>query len=447
MPASPWFQGHDAGLALEILAHVALDVAVLTTAPPASEVRTVALSLSPLRPCTSESGTVMAKGRTLNTGPTFTLAEVVVEDGLGRNVIHGTGTFVISPISPPPPSGVVPASGQTPVYATPDPYLRPCTGPYPLGDDVSRLSWWRGIIAGDNPPLPLHELLGIRFAECDEGQLSCAMVASEWFCARSNNVSPGVIASLAAHGAVEAVVTLMPAGYRLGLLDLSLNLFRHVPTDGHELLTRGTVRRQTEGIFLAESEVIDKDGNAVAVCRQTSLFIAPRRRDRSGTPSERMLATVLFSDVVGSTRHVEQMGDARWQQLLDDHHMVVRKQLKLFKGREVKTTGDGFLATFDSPGRAVQCGRAIRDGVHRLGLAIRVGLHTGEFEESGGDVAGIAVHIASRIQGLAHPGEILVSGTVRDLVAGSGLRFTDRGRHQLKGIEGDWQVFAIADET
>lgn len=179
MPASPWLQGHDAGLALEILAHIALDVAVLSTAPPASDARTVALSLSPLRPCTTESGTVRAKGRTVNTGPTFTLAEVIVEDGLGRNVIHGTGTFVISPISPPPPAGVVPASGPPPVYGTPDPYLRPYTGPYPLGDDVDRLSWWRGIIAGENPPLPLHELLGIRFVDCDEGQLSCAMAASE----------------------------------------------------------------------------------------------------------------------------------------------------------------------------------------------------------------------------------------------------------------------------
>lgn len=256
-----------------------------------------------------------------------------------------------------------------------------------------------------------------------------------------------MLASLAAHAAVESVVTLMPVGYRLGLLDLSLNFFRSLPPDGHDLVARGAVRRQADGISLAESEVIDKDGATVAVARQTSLFIAPRRRDRSGTASERMLTTVLFSDVVGSTRHAEQLGDARWQQLLDDHHTVVRKQLQLFNGREVKTTGDGFLATFDSPGRAVHCGRAIRDGVHRLGLEVRVGLHTGECEVSGADVAGIAVHIASRIQGLADAGEILASGTVRDLVAGSGLRFTDRGRHQLKGVEGDWQLFAIADEV
>ena len=115
----------------------------------------------------------------------------------------------------------------------------------------------------------------------------------------------------------------------------------------------------------------------------------------------------------------------------------------MFKGREVKTTGDGFLATFDSPGRAVQCARAIREAVGRLGLQVRLGVHTGECEVSGADVAGIAVHIASRIQSLAAPGEILVSGTVRDLVTGSGLRFTERGLHQLKGMEGDWPVFAL----
>jgi class 3 adenylate cyclase len=445
MPATPWLQAQDGGLDLEILAHVALDVAVLTTAPPASEVRTITFSLSFLRPCTTETGTVMAKARTLNTGPTFTLAEVVVEDGLGRNVAHGTGTFVISTLDPPPPAGAVPVPGPPPSYPTPDPYARSCTEPYPLGDDVHRLSWIQAMIAGEYRPQPLQQLLGLRFLEADEGRVSCSLVATEWFCGRSKQVSPGVLACLASHGAVGSVLTLMPVGYRLGLLDLSFNFFRPVPPDGHELLARGGVSRETDGIFLAESEVTDKDGNTVVVARQTSLFIPPRHRDRSGTAPERMLATVLFSDLVGSTRQAEQLGDARWQQLLDDHHTVVRKQIQLFKGREVKTTGDGFLATFDSPGRAVQCGRAIRDGIRRLGLEVRVGLHTGECEVSGTDVAGIAVHIASRIQGLADPGEVLVSGTVRDLVTGSGLRFADRGRHQLKGIEGGWRLFAVED--
>ena len=155
------------------------------------------------------------------------------------------------------------------------------------------------------------------------------------------------------------------------------------------------------------------------------------------------MATVLFTDLVGSTAKAERLGDAGWRDVLEQHDALVRRQLDMFKGREVKTTGDGFLATFDSPGRAVQAARAIRDAVRRLGLEVRVGLHTGECEFVGADVAGIAVHIASRIQTLAGPGEVLVSGTVRDLVTGSGLRFGDRGRQQLKGVEGDWQLYAV----
>jgi class 3 adenylate cyclase len=127
-----------------------------------------------------------------------------------------------------------------------------------------------------------------------------------------------------------------------------------------------------------------------------------------------------------------------------NHNDVVRRQLQIFKGREVKSVGDGFLATFDSPARAIQCARAIRDAVKQLGLDVRTGIHTGECEVMGTDIAGIAVHIASRAQTVAGPSEILVSSTVRELVTGSGLRFTDHGRHTLKGLDGDWQLFAVA---
>jgi class 3 adenylate cyclase len=153
--------------------------------------------------------------------------------------------------------------------------------------------------------------------------------------------------------------------------------------------------------------------------------------------------TVLFTDLVGSTQRAEQLGDSRWGGLLDEHNAVIRRQLELHKGREVKMTGDGFLATFDSPTRAVQCARAIQDAVERLGLEIRAGIHTGECEAVGGDVAGIAVHVASRVQSAAQPGEILVSSTVRDLIAGSGLRLDDRGIHELKGLDGKWTLFAV----
>jgi class 3 adenylate cyclase len=158
-----------------------------------------------------------------------------------------------------------------------------------------------------------------------------------------------------------------------------------------------------------------------------------------------MLATVLFTDLVNSTARLRELGDVRWQALLAEHQAVVRRHLEHFRGREVKTTGDGFLATFDSPARALKCALAIRTGVEPLGLEIRAGIHTGECEVVQGDVSGIAVHLAARVMGAAGPGEVLVSSTVRDLLLGSELRFEDRGRHELKGIEGDWQLFAVRE--
>jgi len=195
-------------------------------------------------------------------------------------------------------------------------------------------------------------------------------------------------------------------------------------------------------LLLANVQVTGVDGRTLAVGLQTA--IAGERGDRRPpADARRALLTVMFTDIVDSTRQAENLGDARWRRLLDEHDAVIRRQLESFGGREVKTTGDGFLATFESPGRALECADAIREGVAGLGLEIRIGLHSGECEISGADISGIAVHIASRIQQLAGPGEIIVSGTVRDLVAGAHFRFTDRGSQSLKGVEGDWRVFAL----
>jgi class 3 adenylate cyclase len=158
---------------------------------------------------------------------------------------------------------------------------------------------------------------------------------------------------------------------------------------------------------------------------------------------DRQLFTVLFTDIVGSTRLAAELGDRRWRDLLASHHAVVRRELTRFRGREVKTIGDGFLATFDGPARAIRCASAIRDGVRALGIGIRAGLHTGECELIGEDVGGIAVHIAARVASNAGPHEVLVSSTVRDLVAGSGLRFADQGTHALHGVPEEWRLFAV----
>ena len=160
--------------------------------------------------------------------------------------------------------------------------------------------------------------------------------------------------------------------------------------------------------------------------------------------SDRVLATVLFTDIVGSTEHAARIGDHRWKELLATHDALVRADVERFRGRMVKSTGDGVLATFDGPGRAIRCACAIRDSVRSLGIDLRAGLHTGEIELRGDDVAGMAVHIGSRVSALAGAGEVLVSSTVKDLVAGSGIGFEDRGERELKGVPGSWRLYAVA---
>jgi pimeloyl-ACP methyl ester carboxylesterase len=159
---------------------------------------------------------------------------------------------------------------------------------------------------------------------------------------------------------------------------------------------------------------------------------------------ERALATVLFTDIVGSTERAVQLGDSSWRELLERHHAKVRGALAHHRGREVKTTGDGFLATFDGPARAIRCAVDIREDARALGIDVRAGLHTGECELLGDDIGGVGVHIGARVAALADPSEVLVSRTVTDLVAGAGIAFTSRGPHRLKGVPGEWELFAVA---
>jgi class 3 adenylate cyclase len=161
---------------------------------------------------------------------------------------------------------------------------------------------------------------------------------------------------------------------------------------------------------------------------------------RRAPEPDRILATVLFTDIVDSTKTAAEVGDQRWRKLLDDHARSFRSALQRFGGREVKNTGDGFLATFDGPARGVRCAQAVVEEARPQGIRIRAGLHTGECEVMGDDIGGIAVHIAARVSALAGPDEVLVSRTVRDLVAGSGIQFADRGRHTLKGVPDEWDI-------
>jgi class 3 adenylate cyclase len=214
-----------------------------------------------------------------------------------------------------------------------------------------------------------------------------------------------------------------------------------LPGPGHYLASR---IRGAELVELPELSGIytwvDDDAHR-ATMEATKGFIS-RLAKRGG--SERVLATVLFTDIVGSTELASRLGDAAWRDLLQRHHAIVRRELARFQGRELDTAGDGFFAAFDGPARAVLAASAIRDGLATLELEVRAGLHTGECEVSDGKIAGIAVSIGARISSLAAPGEVLVSSTVKDLVAGSGLQFEDRGEHQLKGVPEAWRLFAVA---
>ena len=181
-------------------------------------------------------------------------------------------------------------------------------------------------------------------------------------------------------------------------------------------------------------------GDATAILDEIEEFLTGVRR---GPEPDRVLATVLFTDVVGSTELATRLGDRAWRDLLGRHHAAVRRELGRWRGREVDTAGDSFLATFDGPARAIRCAAAAVDAIRGFGMEIRAGVHTGEVEVSNGDLRGIAVHIGSRVAGLAGPGEVLVSRTVADLVAGSGIVLAERGEHELKGVSGTWLVYAV----
>jgi class 3 adenylate cyclase len=195
---------------------------------------------------------------------------------------------------------------------------------------------------------------------------------------------------------------------------------------------------QARFVELPGDDHVNFVGDMDQILDEIEEFVTGTRRERE---PERVLATVLFTDIVESTARAAAAGDRDWRRTLERHDELVRRQLARFRGREIKHTGDGFLAAFDGPARAVACGAAIAEGVRPLGLEVRAGVHTGECEIRGQDLAGMAVHIGARVGS----GEALVSGTVKDLVIGSGLRFADRGARELKGVPGEWRLYALAE--
>jgi class 3 adenylate cyclase len=180
-------------------------------------------------------------------------------------------------------------------------------------------------------------------------------------------------------------------------------------------------------------------GDHDLITAEIEQFLTGRRQ---APETDRVLATILFTDIVGATERARVLGDRAWKDLLEEHHAIVRRELTAYRGREIDTAGDGFMASFDGPARAVRCARAVEAAVRPTGVEIRAGIHTGECEVMGVKLAGIAVHVAARVAAAARSGQVLVSRTVKDLVAGSGIEFEDLGDHRLKGLPGEWRLYA-----
>ena len=260
--------------------------------------------------------------------------------------------------------------------------------------------------------------------------------AREWWTTMQRmSVSPGAAVALWEMNLTTDVRDVLPA--------------IHVPTlvliaTAGRLIDPGCGRHLAEHIAGARLVELPDEGAGFFADTQTGDAVEEFLTGRApSTPTDRVLATVVFTDIVDSTKHLAELGDRAWRDVLDRHDSLIDRALERYRGRKVNPTGDGMVATFDGPARAVQCACAIRDGVAALGIEVRAGVHTGEIELRGDDIGGIAVHLCARVSALGQPGEVLVTRTVTDLVAGSGLQFAARGEHELKGIPGAWTLFAV----
>ncbi len=447
LPASPWLVNAVGILvSLELLASAAGELAGLTVVGAGSRARLVALNTQAMRMARIGDGPFTARGSVVHAGRTFVRVAAVVQDARGRVVGHAIGALAVEGDRAPPETSVIPMA--SPRYDGPDPPERPAPGDElatRVWDERDPLEIFRALSTGELPPANRERLLGSRIVDVVEGGVTLALPASPWFALQDDTVDPAILNTFAAWASGMAALSWGTPERGGGELNRAIAFERPIPTDNREILARGTTRVHGTSIMVCDVEISDADGNIAAV--EQALWLLVERRGERGARSEsqRKLATVLFTDIVASTERAAALGDERWRHELDEHHGIVRQQLQIFRGHEVKTTGDGFLATFDSPARAVQCARAIRDRIQPSGLQIRAAVHAGELDVTDDDIAGIAVHIASRILSICAPGEILASRTIRELTTGSGLRLEDRGSHKLRGIDEAWQLFAVRD--
>lgn len=448
LPASPWLNNlFDVQVSLDILSAVTCELAGLAAVGPRSRARLVVLNTEAMRMARTDDGPFTAAGSVVHAGRTFVRVAATVRDGIGRIVGHAIGTLALAPDDE---MADHPRTPPAPVrYATPDPPERPAPS-----DNFSAADWdhaepmevFRGVMTGAVPNPALGRLLGIEFLDLAPGSFTVSIPASRWFALQDDAVSPAILNTVSAIASGGSAMNLATDDRIVGEINRTIAFERPIPADDRTVLLRANTRLRGANLMVCDVEISDPDGNIAALEQAVWLLLARRSDVKTvRAPGQRRLATVLFTDIVASTERAATIGDAAWSDMLSEHQGVVRQQLRIFGGQEVKTTGDGFLATFASPANAVQCARAIRDRVQASGLQIRAGLHAGELEVMNEDVAGIAVHIASRILSACGANEVLVSSTVRDLAAGSGLRLENRGPHKLKGLEDEWVLYAARD--
>jgi uncharacterized protein (TIGR00369 family) len=448
MPASQMLVSPYGQIEIWPLLADALHGALLTAVGAGQVARVLAMSVTHFRPARAGTGNLVARARVLNASSLFAYAEALIEDNEGRQIAHGGGQAAIITLESPPPSPPSPIEPiEQPTWATPDPWQRPAGANVPasLWDTTDGKEILQRLLVGSSRS-PLYSLFGLVIREVSDSHLVATIPASEWFCAaESRLVSSSIVAAIANMTGWTAGMMRHRAGETLVGLDASIRFFRQIAADGRPI--RAEVRRflGSADLFVAETTVYDADENVVAISHGSAAPIDNTRRRRSRRQaSERALCTILFTDIVDSTKRAEALGDRAWHTLLEQHNDMARREITRCGGLVVKSTGDGLLARFGSPARALDCAVHLRDALAGLGIQIRTGLHTGECETTEDDIVGVAVNLAARIQAAAGPAEVLVSSTVKDLAAGSGHRFESRGEHTLKGVEEPWRLWAVS---
>jgi class 3 adenylate cyclase len=426
----------------------ALEGACNTALPAGFDILPLRFTLDPFRPAWPGRGNLLCRARVVSSSNLFVFALVQVEDSEGRHIAQGSLHGAVVRIDPPPtpPPDTMPAIHE-PVYETPDPYLRsyPISPVAELMEHEDGPSLMRRFKDG-RISMPIASLYGVELHELEENRATLSMPASEWFCAFGHNVSAQAVAALANMSVFSGIVSLHRPGSTATLLGSTTHFLRRVPADGRRMHAEVVVSEPTPTLYLADVTVRNADGQPVARSLASITRIeASKRQQRQRRASRRVLATLLFIDIVDSTVLASRMGDAAWRSLLEDFRLKVRREMSRFNGTEVDTAGDGFFVRFDSPAYAIEAARAAGAATASLGIRLRAGIHTGECELEGSRLAGMAVHIAARIMAAAGPGEIMVSSTVRELSGGSGFGFEDRGEHALKGVPDAWRLYAVTD--